>query len=91
MRLTYLPDNTDQGRLCQKGKRNHLPQAVTPLHQEGSSKPQLLQWGKKSPRWTFSFLSVVGHFPGGSFVSHILGTTGVRNLQSLATGDQIET
>lgn len=45
--------------------------------------------GKEKPRWSSSSSSIVGYFPGGSWVSFRGDHWG--NLRGLTTGDQIET
>lgn len=70
MRLKHPLNNQGKEGLHYKGKRNgytltafFLPQASTGVHQEGSQ-GLWFSCGKKSPKWTSSFPSIVGHFPG---------------------------
>lgn len=66
-----LPYHRDRGGAYEK--RSSYPLTTSLLSQAAE---HCTQWGKKSPRWTFSSLSTKGHFPGGPFPSCLTGTTG---------------
>lgn len=66
-----------------------LPLASPASCQKGLPGLMVSPMGKRQPRWTSSFPSMMGHFPVGPLESHFMGIA--AGIRSLTTGDQIET